>query len=176
VARSIIAVTATQWLRDKGLGPTIDAFDEVVRFNRHWTRGMEADIGRKTTIWARSSIADNGEFGDCRKIWFMQRDKCPDDCEYITDEENEELIWLMGMPHHKCWPTTGTATLWHLLKEFPVIHTAGWWHVAEHLDDYLPSQKPTLQDDSSHRPAREQILFRALMTQGKLIPIDGRPA
>lgn len=33
------------------LGPKIDAFDEVLRFNDFVTSGFEADVGTKTTIW-----------------------------------------------------------------------------------------------------------------------------
>ncbi len=36
----------------RGLGCVIDAYPEVIRFNRFRLRGFETDVGNKTTIWS----------------------------------------------------------------------------------------------------------------------------
>lgn len=48
--REVVIVGNGPGLRGQGLGPVIDEFPEVVRFNDYAIEGHEADIGTRTTV------------------------------------------------------------------------------------------------------------------------------
>jgi len=50
--KSIVLVGNGPSVIGKGLGPVIDAHDEVVRFNEFALRGHEHDVGTRTTLWS----------------------------------------------------------------------------------------------------------------------------
>jgi len=174
---SVIAVTATQSLRGKGLGPLIDSFDQVIRFNNHVAGGEHADdIGSKVTIWASSIATDTVNDptpycpDNCRKIWYRPREMKPPGWSQIPLSIEQELMKLLGQPAG--WPTTGLLSLYYLSRDFPVIHTAGWWK-ADRFAGYIWERgKDYYFDGPSHVAFREIALYREWVSEGRIVEID----
>ena len=112
---SLIVVGNGPSLNGSGLGPTIDSYDRVFRFNNFVTKGFEADVGEKVTDWARGYIS-NLEPGseEFERTWFW----CPpgshrDFSGYVTKaEEKHEGVPLFRMPNAIMWELLEISPTW----------------------------------------------------------------
>mmetsp|Transcript_26606 Transcript_26606/g.32281 ORF Transcript_26606/g.32281 Transcript_26606/m.32281 type:complete len:353 (+) Transcript_26606:210-1268(+) len=100
--KSIVVVGNGMSLIGSGLGPAIDKFDEVARFNFYQTQGYEGDVGTKTSIWVLAQIKDpkdtpnDGRKETVKKIIvpFSYRGGCKrvDQPCKITSKESKKMI------------------------------------------------------------------------------------
>jgi hypothetical protein len=178
-------------LLGSGLGPQIDAYPEVVRFNTYVTAGHEADVGSRTTIWVTSAWSAVPGYrpapvSSCyvvmpvkglrfreryRADWEMLRDveAAGADMQYIDDECFLELARVCPNP------SSGIAFLWCLWHEIadPIDRAClyGFTHFDREVRyHYWTDEAPAR---TTHDSGRERRLFRAMTS---MAPSEWRAA
>jgi hypothetical protein len=166
---AVIAVSATYHLEGKGLGSRIDKFNQVIRFNDHPVGGTwVADIGSKATIWVCSASLPKQSEGSYRRLWYRPREMKPPGWAQIPMSAEQEVMGMLGQTEG--WPTTGLLGLWYLFRDFPVIHTVGWWK-DKLFANYIGGTHGYFAGPS-HNAYREKTLYNYWISEGRIVEID----
>ncbi len=127
-------------LSREGLGPAIDAFDRVVRFNNFQTEGFETFVGARTDWWARNETPDVAPRKEAfERIILRPRMECADayaataqDVQKTVGDTPLDLIPrdlyldLRERYGYRGAPFTGTLVVAHLLQSHPRVHLCGF--------------------------------------------------
>jgi hypothetical protein len=175
---SIILVGNGTSVMDRELGPTIDSFHTVVRFNDVRIAGYEKHVGTKTDVLATCLKFNPEKLGNlrpCRRIiahsWQPNPEKCGIFQSYAWYHSAEKMDHAMlremcdyvGSHEYRAW-STGALTIWLFLKsnERVTIHGFDWaFREQHHYGD--KAVRGTL-----HKPDREQGFIEKLRSEGRV--------
>lgn len=96
VSKNLCIIGSSDNVIDKGFGKEIDAFDEVVRFNRAPVVGWEEHVGSKTTI--RGS---NGHVFGNKKPDLTRFTKAGQDQHFIAKQKNQSHLLISPNPERE---------------------------------------------------------------------------
>lgn len=179
MGRSLVVVSNAPCLKGSGLGPIIDSFDEIVRFNAYHTKGFEKDVGTRTTIWSRFHRLEKRPdlTGVTRKL---SRDypkskvhaKAVKECELIPTAVN---VWCKRQINYKQENvSSGLLVMAYLLEEYETLHAAGFFvdslaqkDFAKHF--WQPNRKG--KHPKGHEPNKERELFKRWVAAGRVIEL-----
>ena len=162
LCKKIILIGNGQSVCDKRLGPIIDSFETVVRFNNFQIEDFEEFTGRKTTIWVRNdnleSVPDrNGKFKEvllsCNPV---RVGSTPSHTAVIKNYHAEYERWL----------STGMMAILHFVEnnDFPIfLH--GFDFFGRRIHHYFPTDIPR---SKYHSGKFERAEVRKLIAQEKV--------
>lgn len=193
LSREIVLVGNGRSLLDRpGLGPRIDAFPVVVRFNNFVTAGFEPFVGGKTDWWARAENADIAprtepprrillrlqgedadayEAGRARLVPELTRRYPGTPVEVIPRDVFTELIADWGFVNA---PLTGTLVIAHLLRRFGRVHVCGFDNLAggpDALRHYYSDGNIIADWTDYHEPDKETAFLRDRIAAGRVVPL-----
>jgi hypothetical protein len=163
---------------DQRLGPTVDDFDIVVRFNNYQIEGYEAHVGTRTDFWftvdhrqARQLSSHN-----LKRVYWWRRGglafgkirRTFPDAILIDPDTYREIDEVSGISNYHKW-STGAIAAHVLLKEYPCVWLIGfdWWSEGGRLhyadDDTL---------GRTHKPEHEFSFLNTLVREGMVIDLN----
>lgn len=129
------------------MGPVVDAFDEVVRFNNYKIEGFERQVGTKTTLWSSFFRRIDNPLAHYRVICPHETDTPPDSVrekyhisgkffDWVRQMILDRAYWKSGFtfdPEKKLLPTSGLLLASYLLEIVGVetIHLLGFDHFSK---------------------------------------------
>lgn len=198
----IVCVSNSASLKHARLGEEIDSFDEVVRFNGFQTKGFQADVGSRTTVWIHSPLVPRTHHSGapCREILAapisgLQPQGFDTTLELMPQSVEQELLSQFSFrPGTR--PTTGLLGLAYLLRSYETVHVCGWLpngRAASFKKHYYRDQSVDMTmvrfaygmwrqfgrllrgeklQRWPHDLAAEQLIYETWRGQGRVTPID----
>lgn len=186
--KKIILVGNGPSIIGSGLGPVIDSFENVVRFNNFVTDGYEDDCGSKVTILARRS---------CDDVKLHSPDKFEAVVNFITyckwssammfvnnslqDFYGSKLSTVdiktckeigadigLDQPHNE-WASIGALAIGLAIRSFSTVDICGFDHLAKSQDGEVKHYFPKKTKDAKfHNGEKEKQYIEKLIMQGRV--------
>ncbi len=182
---AIVIVGNGPSLLGRGLGPRIDEFEEIVRFNGYQLANHERDVGTRTTIWSRTyCLPDNRYMDSLSSIWinmpFHERtdSKVKTAFELVAGyDANSSIIprtevalslqqSTYGLNDTRHWPSSGLLAIAHALDAgYTEVFVAGIDAWNKEPFHYYEVHDRT---GSHHLASVEQPYLRDLVSKGSI--------
>jgi len=157
-----------------GLGPTIDAFPRVMRFNNFKLEGYEADVGSKTTDWCLANNANQYHRPEVKaRLWRTNRPQWYDQLVRIAGDvmvpieiarEGELAVRINPNRQHL---SSGLAVLFYFWKEGAAITFTGLGGtVGDHYYD-----KTNFPGSTWHDMIKERAWLSKMVREGELVEL-----
>lgn len=197
---SIVLVSNGRGLIGSGLGPRIDRFDQVVRFNNAVVSdALAGDVGARTTLWVHSDCAVRNReayraaersFASCRRFLAVpdipgkEHVVVPVGAERIPEGVERRVRELIVEENGKLqpevpggvWCTTGMIGLGWMLEHYPVVHVAGWYQGEAGTNRQAFVQhygEPDQQDiPINHDVRAEKAMLDRWIAEGRVVALE----
>jgi len=170
------------------LGPVIDSFSEVIRFNGFRIEGYEAHVGRRTTAWSRwYALPELRHADECKRIWVNMpvHERTPEKVQKAMamlghNQAKAEVVpslttakavhdeIFLGRNLDSKWPSSGALAIAHCLSLNKRVHLVGFDSWSAEPFHYYENHDRT---NSHHVPALERAYIQRLVEAGDVIRI-----